>query len=85
MKYSTVPGPAGSGVKITVNGKDLPYTDAKTSNPAIAAAVAAAGYPKTGDAGIGQGNVRRQDDRVLEREVTRGDDRSPVQCRSPPR
>src|ERR1700720_3634790 len=52
VKYTTVPGPAGSGVKVTVNGKDGPYADAKTSNPAIAAAVAAAGYPKTGDAGI---------------------------------
>jgi MFS family permease len=52
VKYSTMPGPAGSGVKIVVNGKDVPYTDAKTSNPAVAAAVAAAGYPKAGDAGI---------------------------------
>src|SRR4051794_3482060 len=52
VKYSTVPGPAGSGVKVVVNGKDVPYTDAKTSNPAITAAVAAAGYPKAGDPGI---------------------------------
>ena len=52
VKYSTVPGPAGSGVKIVINGKDVPYTDAKTSNPAITAAVAAAGYPKAGDPGI---------------------------------
>jgi MFS family permease len=52
VKYSTVPGPAGSGVKVTINGKDVPYTDAKTGNPAVGAAVAAAGYPKTGDAGI---------------------------------
>src|SRR3984885_13811278 len=52
VKYSTVPAAAGSGVKVTVNGKDVPYTDAKTSNPAITAAVAAAGYPKAGDAGI---------------------------------
>ncbi len=35
-----------------VNGKEVPYTDAKAGNPAVAAAVAAAGYPKTGDAGI---------------------------------
>jgi MFS family permease len=52
VKYSTVYGPAGSGVKVTVNGKDVPYTDAKTGNPAIASAVTAAGYPKAGDAGI---------------------------------
>jgi MFS family permease len=52
VKYSTVPGPAGSGVKVVINGKEIPYTDAKTSNPAVTAAVAAAGYPKAGDAGI---------------------------------
>lgn len=52
VKYSTAKGPAGSGVKVTVNGKEIPYTDAKTSNPAITAAVAEAGYPKAGDAGI---------------------------------
>src|SRR5437773_2545751 len=52
VKYSTSSGAAGSGVKIVVNGKDVPYTDAKAGNPAVAAAVAAAGYPKAGDAGI---------------------------------
>nr|WP_076864342.1 MFS transporter [Bradyrhizobium mercantei] len=52
VKYSTVPGPAGSPVKIMVNDKEVPYADAKTSNPAITAAVQAAGYPKAGDAGI---------------------------------
>jgi MFS family permease len=52
VKYSTVPAPAGSGVKVIVNGKEVPYPDAKTGNPAVAAAVAAAGYPKAGDAGI---------------------------------
>jgi MFS family permease len=52
VRYSTSYGPAGSGVKVMVNGKEVPYTDAKASNPAIAAAVAAAGYPKAGDAGI---------------------------------
>jgi MFS family permease len=52
VRYSTVAGPAGSGVKVTFNGKEVPYTDAKTSNPALTAAIAAAGYPKTGDAGI---------------------------------
>jgi len=52
VKYTTVPGPAGSGVKVAVNGKDVPYADAKAGNPAVATAVAAAGYPKAGDAGI---------------------------------
>ncbi len=52
VKYSTVYGSAGSGVKVTVNGKDVPYADAKAGNPAVATAVAAAGYPKGGDAGI---------------------------------
>jgi MFS family permease len=52
VKYATSYGPAGSGVKVVVNGKDVPYTDAKASNPAVAAAVAGAGYPKAGDAGI---------------------------------
>ncbi len=52
VKYSTVYGPAGSGVKVVVNGKEVPYTDAKAGNPAVAAAVSAAGYPKAGDPGI---------------------------------
>ncbi|WGD52063.1 MFS transporter [Bradyrhizobium sp. CB1650] len=52
VKYGTTAGPAGSGVKVVVNGKDVPYTSAKDSNPAVLAAVQAAGYPKAGDAGI---------------------------------
>ena len=52
VKYSTVNGAAGSGVKITVNGKDVAYTDAKTSNPAVLAAVQEAGYPKAGNPDI---------------------------------
>ncbi|CAN5231088.1 MFS transporter [soil metagenome] len=52
VKYGTAPGAAGSGVKVVVNGKDVPYTDAKTSNAAVLAAVQAAGYPKAGDAQI---------------------------------
>jgi MFS family permease len=52
VKYSTASGPAGSGVKVMINGKDVAYPDAKAGNPAIAAAVAAAGYPKAGDTGI---------------------------------
>ena len=52
VRYSTVAGAAGSGVKVTVNGKDVPYTDAKTSNPQVLAAVQEAGYPKAGNADI---------------------------------
>jgi Sugar (and other) transporter len=51
VKYSTTYGPAGSGVKVVVNGKDVPYT-AVASNPQVLAAVQAAGYPKPGEAGI---------------------------------
>ena len=52
VKYSTVSGPAGSGVKVMVNGKDVAYADAKAGNPALTTAIGAAGYPKAGDAGI---------------------------------
>jgi MFS family permease len=52
VKYSTSYGAAGSGVKVVVNGKDVAYTDAKTSNPAVLAAVQGGGYPKAGDAQI---------------------------------
>jgi MFS family permease len=52
VKYSTTYGPPGSGVKVVVSGKDVPYPDAKAGNPAVAAAVSAAGYPKAGDPGI---------------------------------
>jgi hypothetical protein len=51
VKYSTTYGPAGSGVKVVVNGKELPYT-AAASNPQVLAAVQEAGYPKPGEAGI---------------------------------
>ncbi len=51
VKYSTSSGAAGSGVKVVVNGKDVPYT-AAASNPQVLAAVQAAGYPKAGDAQI---------------------------------
>jgi MFS family permease len=52
IKYSTAYGPAGSGVKVVVNGKDVPYTAAAASNPQVLAAAQAAGYPKAGDAQI---------------------------------
>jgi MFS family permease len=52
VKYSTSYGAAGSGVKVVVNGKDVPYTAAAASNPQVLAAVQGAGYPKAGDAQI---------------------------------
>jgi MFS family permease len=52
VKYSTSYGAAGSGVKVVVNGKDVPYTAPAASNPQVLAAVQAAGYPKAGDAQI---------------------------------
>jgi MFS family permease len=52
VKYSTSYGAAGSGVKVVINGKDVPYTAAAASNPAVLAAVQAAGYPKPGEASI---------------------------------
>ncbi|HEY0331231.1 MAG TPA: MFS transporter [Rhodopseudomonas sp.] len=52
VKYSTSYGPAGSGVKVLINGTEVPYVDAKTSNPAVLAAVQGAGYPKAGNADI---------------------------------
>src|SRR5207245_11367204 len=52
VRYTTTSGAAGSGVKVVVNGKEVPYASAKDSNPAVLAAVQAAGYPKPGDAGI---------------------------------
>ena len=52
VKYTTSYGAAGSGVKVVVNGKDVPYTAAAASNPQVLAAIQAAGYPKVGDAQI---------------------------------
>jgi MFS family permease len=52
VKYSTTNGAAGSGVKVVVNGKDVPYTAAAASNPQVLAAVQGAGYPKPGDTAI---------------------------------
>ena len=52
VKYTTTNGAAGSGVKVVVNTTDVPYTAAAASNPAVLAAVQAAGYPKPGEASI---------------------------------
>ncbi len=48
VKYDTVAGPAGSPVKISVNGTEVPYTKPADSNAAASAALQAAGYPKRG-------------------------------------
>ena len=74
VKYSTTYGPAGSGVKVVVNGKDVPYTAATASNPQVLAAVQAAGYPKPGDAGI----VKMSNPFDIFRAAGRGDDRTAV-------
>jgi len=52
VKYSTVPAPAGSPVMISINGKDVPFVNAKDSSPTVLAALQTAGYPKAGDANI---------------------------------
>jgi MFS family permease len=52
VKYSTVPAPAGSPVVISINGKEIPYVNAKESNPVVLAALHTAGYPKAGDPNI---------------------------------
>jgi len=51
VKYSTTAGPAGSGVVVKINGKDIPYA-AAADNPKILATVQEAGYPRPGNAEI---------------------------------
>ena len=48
VKYDTVYGAAGSGVKIKVNDKEFPYTKPADSNAPATAALQEAGYPKRG-------------------------------------
>ncbi|HEX8663301.1 MAG TPA: MFS transporter, partial [Beijerinckiaceae bacterium] len=50
IHYDLLPGPAGSPLKATVNGTDVPAIDG-TGGPVVAAAQAA-GYPKPGDPSI---------------------------------
>ena len=52
VKYSTIAGAGRLRREGVVNGKDIAYANAKDGNPALLAAVQAAGYPKPGDAGI---------------------------------
>ncbi len=51
VKYATAPGPAGSPVVVKVNNTDVPYAG-PAGNPAVTAALQAAGYPRPGDAKI---------------------------------
>src|SRR5260370_22599244 len=43
VKYTTSYGTAGAGVKVMVNGKEVPYTDPNSGHPTVPPAVAAAG------------------------------------------
>ncbi len=49
LRYEKVDAPAGSPIKVTVNGKEVPYTDAAGFTRAIAAEATAAGYPAAND------------------------------------
>ncbi len=48
VRYDTVAGPAGSPVKLSINGTEVPYTKPADSNAGATAALQAAGYPKRG-------------------------------------
>jgi MFS family permease len=48
VKYDTVSAPAGSPVKLSINGTEVPYTKPADSNAGATAALQAAGYPKRG-------------------------------------
>ena len=50
MHYELVPGPAGSALKATINGKEESVAD--NNGTALSNAAFAAGYPKAGDASI---------------------------------
>jgi MFS family permease len=51
LKYEVKDLPAGSPMKITVNGKEVPFAGA-ADNPKLVAAAIEAGYPKAGDKDI---------------------------------
>ncbi|TAK48486.1 MAG: MFS transporter [Xanthobacteraceae bacterium] len=52
VKYSTEKAPAGSQVKISINGNEVPYASSKESDAAVTTALQTAGYPKASDPGI---------------------------------
>jgi MFS family permease len=49
LRYQKVDAPAGTPFKVTVNGKEVPYTDAAGFNRALTAEATAAGYPAAVD------------------------------------
>jgi MFS family permease len=48
-RYELVPAPASSPMKVTVNGKDVPFTDAAAFTTALNTEAVAAGYPAAND------------------------------------
>jgi MFS family permease len=49
LRYQKVDAPAGSPMKVTVNGKDVPFTNAAEFTRGLAAESTAAGYPAATD------------------------------------
>jgi hypothetical protein len=49
LRYQKVDAPAGSPMKVTVNGKDVPFTNAAEFTRGLAAESNAAGYPAATD------------------------------------
>ncbi len=50
FKYTLVPGPAGSAMKVTVNTAEVPFTTVAAFNTALTAEAIKAGYPAANDA-----------------------------------
>jgi len=48
-RYELVPAPAGTPAKVTVNGKDVPFTNAAAFTTALNTEAIAAGYPAAND------------------------------------
>lgn len=51
FKYSLVPAPQGSAMKVTVNNTEVPFTTAAAFNTALTAEAVKAGYPAANDPG----------------------------------
>jgi MFS family permease len=49
LRYQKVDAPAGSPMKVTVNGKDVPFTNTAEFTRALSTEAAAAGYPAAND------------------------------------
>ncbi|GLK80898.1 MFS transporter [Methylopila turkensis] len=50
LRYTKVDAPAGSPFRVTINGAEVPFTDAATFPKTVAEAAVAAGYPAANDA-----------------------------------